>query len=160
MSGVVMQWYRRAPTRPQGTATSVVSSTWSKVPPFFFHLTVRIHTAKMIPVRMQIAYMWIVTGPMENLENPGEGIYARFMQCLVCLDRCYRHLPYPMAGGCTVKAARRRGVCQRDSLWMPSDSASTLAARSRSPSFGAFAVTLSSSSRVCTRAEPTMTPSA
>ena len=109
MSGVVMQWYRRAPTRPQGTATSVVSSTWSKVPPFFFHLTVRIHTAKMIPVRMQIAYMWIVTGPMENLENPGEGIYARFMQCLVCLDRCYRHLPYPMAGECTVKAARRRG---------------------------------------------------
>ena len=54
----------------------------------------------------------------------------------------------------------KAGVCQRASLWMPSDSASTLAARSRSPSFGVFAVTLSSSSRVCTRAEPTMTPSA
>ena len=74
MAGVLRQWYRRAPTKPQGTVTRVRSSTWSNVPPTRFQRRVRIQTAKHTPMRMHTAYMRMVTGPIWNFENPGEGI--------------------------------------------------------------------------------------
>ena len=54
-SGVVMMWYRRAPTMPASTETMAMSRTWSKSPPTRFQRTVVMATAAMMPARMHNA---------------------------------------------------------------------------------------------------------
>src|SRR3989337_680315 len=73
----VATWYRRPPTRPNGTANTAMSMTVPAVPPRAIHRRSPHQIARMMPAMMHKAYARIGMGPISHTPRSGLGMLAR-----------------------------------------------------------------------------------
>ena len=74
-----MTWYRRPPTRPNGTAQMAMSTTSCGLPPRARQRLSPSQTATRIPARMHMAYIRIGIGPRWYWALDGLGMSARYV---------------------------------------------------------------------------------